>query len=452
VGRPLFNISLLTDVMRRWGLPTRLITNSIGGSADVEVGFRWGRFVRKSPVLLRQGVAQLRAVTLAEKRATTFLELAATVPVSGDSFAAANDTFRLIFTGFVLEMFNLTAALSAPLLILRGTGTLEEHSTRQQTAGTQMLTALDTLRAYVVAQPHIQPALLEGELPANEGFRELWHTFLEQHGHRGVYESDIARPRYAEVPESLLQSLAYPSRGRAPDRPRTWKGWLTLPVWWQCGRVLRAREQFRYDTMRAYQRVRGRLLTLAQQAVANGQLPDTASLWLLTLEEAAQLDQGHIFDLAFLAQRRHEVEAFESYTLPDLIHRFDNLEQYRSNPERTIADGPVVGVSLTTGRVRGRAWVLHKPDHQLPGGFTPENTILIARSVDAGWIPTFRQVAGVVVDIGGDLSHGSIILREIGLPAITNCGRATQTFQTGDEVELDAGRGQAMQVTPEKAR
>ena len=59
---------------------------------------------------------------------------------------------------------------------------------------------------------------------------------------------------------------------------------------------------------------------------------------------------------------------------------------------------------------------------------------------------TYRQVAGVVVDIGGDLSHGSIILREIGLPAITNCGRATQTFQTGDEVELDAGRGQAMRI------
>ena len=52
----------------------------------------------------------------------------------------------------------------------------------------------------------------------------------------------------------------------------------------------------------------------------------------------------------------------------------------------------------------------------------------MARSVDAGWIPTFGLVAGVVVETGGDLSHGSIILREIGLPAITNAHHATLTF------------------------
>lgn len=445
-GRPLFNISLLTDVMRHWGLPTRLVTNAIGGSSDVEVGFRLGRFLYKTPVLLRQGVAQLRAVSLAKKRAADLIHQAGAIPSSGDSFAAATDAFCSIFTGFVQEMFNLTAALSAPLLILRNAGTLEEHSTRQKTMGTRLLTDLDELRAYVVAQPHLQPALLEGTLPDDAGFQKVWQTFLEQHGHRGVYESDIAQPRYVEAPESLLQSLAYPSRGRTPTRSRTLKGWLTLPVWWQCGRVLRAREQFRYDIMKAYQIMRGRLLALAQQAVTAQQLPDETSLWLLTREEAAQLDEGHIFDLDFLAQRRHEIEAREQYVLPDLIHRFDNLELYRSHPGETAGDGPLTGVSLTVGQVRGRAWVLHKPEHRLPGGFTPENTVLIARSVDAGWIPTFRQVAGVVVDIGGDLSHGSIILREIGLPAITNCGRATQTFQTGDEVELDAGRGQVVRL------
>jgi rifampicin phosphotransferase len=99
------------------------------------------------------------------------------------------------------------------------------------------------------------------------------------------------------------------------------------------------------------------------------------------------------------------------------------------------------GVSLTTGEVRGQAWVLAEPSTTLPTGFTAVQTILVARSVDAGWIPTFACIAGVVVETGGDLSHGSIILREIGLPAITNVRGVTQVIQTGDELVLRAGAG-----------
>lgn len=452
-GRPLFNITLLTDVMRWWGLPTRLVTNSIGGWADAEVSLRPRRFLGKTPVLLKQGWSQWQAPTAARKRSQQLQQLAQNhSPLSTlhsqtiDSFAAAGECLRQVFSGFVQEMFSLTAALSAPLLILRWAETLTEHSARQRTIGTTMLTDLDPIREYVVAHPEIQPDLLQGDVPDDVGFRDLWQIYLDKHGHRGIYESDVARPRYREAPQPLLQSLAYPSRGLTAPPVRTLKGWLTRPVWWQCGRVMQAREQFRYEVMKAYQVLRQRLLALAEQAVSQGQLPDSELLWLLTLDESAQLDNGHRFDLDFFARRRHEVEHLRGYDLPDLIHRFDNLEQYRQGEPVTEGNGPVSGISLTTGRVRGRAWVLYEPDHQLPGGFTPEHTILVARSVDAGWLPTFNQVAGVIVDIGGDLSHGSIILREIGLPAMTNCGRATRIFQTGDEVELDAGRGQAWRV------
>ena len=63
--------------------------------------------------------------------------------------------------------------------------------------------------------------------------------------------------------------------------------------------------------------------------------------------------------------------------------------------------------------------------------------------MDAGWIPTFGLVAGVVVETGGDLSHGSIILREIGLPAITNAHHATLVFRSGDQIWLRAASGSA---------
>ena len=108
-------------------------------------------------------------------------------------------------------------------------------------------------------------------------------------------------------------------------------------------------------------------------------------------------------------------------------------------------NGAVVGQLVRDLRVECeldvRAWTLAEPSTTLPPGYTPETTILVARSVDAGWLPTFTRVAGVVIETGGDLSHGSILLREIGLPAITNVGRATRLLATGAALVLRAGEG-----------
>ena len=81
-----------------------------------------------------------------------------------------------------------------------------------------------------------------------------------------------------------------------------------------------------------------------------------------------------------------------------------------------------------------------------PAALPPESvdgvpTILVARSIDAGWTATLLQVAGVIVEIGGDLCHGSIILRETGLPAITGVANATRFLRDGDLVRLRAGAG-----------
>lgn len=99
------------------------------------------------------------------------------------------------------------------------------------------------------------------------------------------------------------------------------------------------------------------------------------------------------------------------------------------------------GVRLVKGTVEGTAWVLSEPATHLPDGFDPDRTVLVAASVEAGWLPTFGLVSGVGVEIGGDLSHGSIILREVGLPAVTNLTGVHGSVRTRDLVRLDAGRG-----------
>lgn len=438
-GRPLFNISLLTDMMRAWGLPSNLVTNSIGGTADREAGFHLGRFLRSSIPLLRQGFAQVTAVSHA-RRATPPMLARAAQP--GDSFAACADTLIWLFGRLVSEMFNLTAALSLPLLLLRRTGTLAEHNANNRSVSTEMVTDLEPLRRLVAGQPELQAAVAQGTAPDDPDFQKIWQAYLNKHGHRGVYESDIARSRYREAPAGLLQSLSHP--GLPPPEPprRSWRGWLTWPVWWHCRRVLRAREEWRYQAMIAYDDIRNKLLELAETAVARGQLPRRDDLWLLHLDEARALDAGRTYDAPFFTQRRQEMAILAEYDLPDLLYRFDDLEAFRTGSAPVAArNGRLRGVSLTHGTAAGKAWVLREPASALPAGYTPEKTILVARSVDAGWIPTFSLVSGAVIEIGGDLSHGSIILREIGLPAITNVSQATRQISPGQELRLHAGAG-----------
>jgi pyruvate,water dikinase len=182
-------------------------------------------------------------------------------------------------------------------------------------------------------------------------------------------------------------------------------------------------------------------MELAGQSVNHGQLPDVESLWMLRIDEARWLDSGWVADEENMARRKREIEWLRGCHLPELIHRFDDLEVFHTKASAESSARRLSGTSLTTGDVQGRAWVLDEPSVDLPDGFKLGDTILVARSVDSGWIPTFSMVAGVVVETGGDLSHGSIILREIGLPAITNVHGATRHFKTGERLILRAGSG-----------
>jgi pyruvate,water dikinase len=312
-----------------------------------------------------------------------------------------------------------------------------------------MFSDLEPLRRLAQENPAIADALRKNELPDDPAFQAAWHAYLSKHGHRGIYESDIARPRFREQPETLFAAILQPHSKRTPP-PRTLTGFLTLPIWLQASRAMHAREFLRYTAMIGFERLRLALLELATQATQRGQLPDATALWLMTISEVRALDDEKIFDETFFAQRHAEIERLRAYTVPDLFHRFDDLEAFHPSLDTEPALR-LSGVSLTLGTVQGKAWVLREPQTHLPLGFEKDTTILVARSVDAGWIPTFALVAGVVVETGGDLSHGSIILREIGLPAITNVRRATAVFHTGDWLQLNAAQGLVERLQPASA-
>jgi Phosphohistidine swiveling domain len=435
-GRPFINLSLLTDMMRLWGLPTCLITDAIGGRDIGAQGWRWGRLARSLPALIRLGWAQLMAPASARQH-IAWLSGFGDAPPETDSFTNCVRDLQTVYTALVREMFSLTQAMSGPMALLRRLGMLSALAARHETVTTRLLTNLDPLREYVQAHPHLAAIVAEGRVPEDEGFQQLWQAYLAQYGFRGVFESDIACPRYHEQPETLLRSLLT-GRPQNVAAPLPWLAWLVYPLWQQARRALDAREELRHAAMRTFDRIRQRMKRLATEACRDGRLPSVDDLWVLDIEELQRLDSGWCVTPDFLAARRQAQETLASYAFPDVFRRFDDFSAFLSVPAEGNRPAVLQGTGLTRGVVEGRAWVCHTPS--VPPVST-EPLILVVPAVDAGWVPVFAGVAGVVVEIGGDLSHGSIVLRELGLPAVTNVRQVTRVIRTGDWIRVQAALG-----------
>ena len=422
-GRPFINLSLLEDMLRELGLPTRLVADSIGGPPDVDRPLRPGRLVRSAPSLIRLGWAQLVAVRRVRR---TCAELVALGERPADDFSSAIDALREAYVALVSGMFPLSSAIGPPLALLRRAGTLHAHASSHRTITAELATAVEDVRS--------------GRMSLEE--------FLERFGHRGVYESDIARPRYRDDPSVLnvqplsSEPMSVTRHDTEPSAPRwSWRVTATAPLWWLARKPLAAREVLRHEAMRAFAALRHTLVDLAQRATERGQLPDVDTLWTLTTEEARSLDLGRVFTGDDKTERLAKREALAKLQPPPVVRRFDDPASW--DDRDTSNDGQVVwrGLSLTSGTVRGRAWVLEEPEHVLPEGWDGAATVLVARSIDAGWVTTLSLVAGVVIETGGDLSHGSILVRELGLPAVTNVRGVRRGVNSGDEVELRAQAG-----------
>ncbi len=446
-GRPLLNLTMLTDMVRALGLPTRMVTESYGGEPDIDIGLRPRRVVSKIPTLLRLAAAQAgapgRAATvgagLRERASTARAEAAA----SDRPFGVLLEGLHEVYVGLVSEMGALASGMAPPTTVLRGLGTLDLHLAAQRTAATRMLDDLGPIRAALDASPTGRPTLDDPEawrraILADAAASAAWRRWLDEHGHRGVFESDIARPRFAEAPAPILRALAadpLPPTGAVsmPDRLRRA---VTGPVWWPAARAVHARERLRSEAMAAFAELRAGLADAGGRAVAAGRLPHVDAVWDATVDELHTLDEpdGRL-DGSWWSDRRDERARDEAVVLADQFRRFDS-------PTAVADTGAGIwrGLGLTRGAVRGRALRAAEPPASLPDGFDPADTVLVARSVDAGWVPIFSSVAAVAVEIGGDLSHGSIVLRELGLPAVTNLGAVAGGLETGDRVELDADR------------
>jgi pyruvate,water dikinase len=135
--------------------------------------------------------------------------------------------------------------------------------------------------------------------------------------------------------------------------------------------------------------------------------------------------------------RRLEYEQSRSITPPKVIKGVFDPQKHK--PAAGVTGQKVMtGLPVSPGTARGKARVILDTGSK---EIVRPGEILVAPFTDPGWTPYFMSAAAIVVDMGGLLSHGSIVAREYGIPAVVNVGPATKIIKTGQTIEVDGTQG-----------
>ncbi len=268
--------------------------------------------------------------------------------------------------------------------------------------------------------------------------------YLERHGHRAVRELELRQLGWADDPLPLITSLQSGLRARISHgaRPRTSEPTTNasdhpilrrmLPV---AHAAIRCREHTKSGLVRVTTEFKKAYRALGKAMAGQGLLPDEDALFFLTHEELAERIDGRV-ELAEVAQSRRRALDFQ---MP--LH-FPQVFRDRPEPSRLEAledeHGALLGKPVSRGTVTGRARVVETLEE---AAALEAGEILIAPITDVGWTPYFNLIAGLATDVGSAVSHGAVVAREYGLPAVVNLRVATTRFQTGDLVTLDGNRG-----------
>ena len=344
------------------------------------------------------------------------------------------------------------------------------------------------LATWVRAHPALAQRLLETPsfaaletcwrtIPNGSEFKERWQSFLARHGHHARGELDIYSVRWREQPDYVLDLLRQYLRAgpdtdpvrRHTDALRERQALLNryeqrlrnpLQRWTlrfcieQGRRGVAFRENIKSEAVRGFGMVRRALFEVGARLTQRGVLRARDEVFFLHLEELRPLLLGPgLADLqAILTARQAEHARLRRLNPPPVVagpfdpdhpvHLLPDAEATSQPQPAHTVDGParltLNGVAVSPGVVTGPARVILHADAQtrvLPG------EILVACFTDPGWTPYFLTAAGLVTDLGGQLSHGSIVAREYGLPAVVNTAHATQVIQTGQLLRVDGNRG-----------
>ncbi|HEY6409834.1 MAG TPA: PEP-utilizing enzyme, partial [Ktedonobacteraceae bacterium] len=299
------------------------------------------------------------------------------------------------------------------------------------------------------------PSLLQREL---EGF-------LHVYGHRGIAEIDIGLPRWSEDPTHIFGVIAnylqLKNPELAPDvqfrrgaqeaeamvaeliRRAHHKGWLRgqlVRFFLKRVRILAGlREMPKFCLVLLLAHMRETLRFIGKELAQARQLETAEDIFFITLQEAHTALAGE--DLRQVVRERHAVYDFEMRRrhIPRVLLSDGTEPAPVSSDDASAAESQNMlrGAPASPGRITAQARVILDPT----GARLEPGEILVAPSTDPGWTPLFLTAGGLVMEMGGAMSHGAVVAREYGIPAVVGVPGATEHITTGQQITVDGAAG-----------
>lgn len=293
--------------------------------------------------------------------------------------------------------------------------------------------------------------------------RDAIEAYLDRYGMRCAGEIDITRPRWRERPTTLVPVILDNVRNFEPgaaerrfeqgrqkarkkeqdvlsrlralpdgdrkadeakrmiDRVRTFIGYREYP---------------KYGIINRYFVYKQALLEEAERLVQAGVLPEQEDIFYLTFQELRDVVRSNPVDDQLIQQRKDAFRSYHALTPPRVLTS-DGEAVTGAYRRDDVPAGALIGLPVSAGTIEGRARViLDIAEADLEAG-----DILVTTFTDPSWSPLFVAVAGLVTEVGGQMTHGAVIAREYGLPAVVGVEQATRLIRDGQRIRVHGTDG-----------
>ncbi|MCH3964472.1 MAG: phosphoenolpyruvate synthase [Clostridium sp.] len=335
--------------------------------------------------------------------------------------------------------------------------------------GLALLDAADVIRPYpevIDYLKHVKDDNFLDDLVKFDGgqeTREAVCAYLNKYGMRCAGEIDITKPRWSEKPTALVPMILNNIKNFEPDAGRRkfeqgrqealkkeqelLDGLKQLPDGEQKARETKQmidlirnfigfREYPKYGMVNRYFVYKQALLKESVKLVQAGAINEKEDIYYLTFEELREVVYTDKLDYKVIERRKEEYKLYKKLTPPRVITSDGEIitgEYKREN----LPAGAIAGLPVSSGVVEGRARViLNMEDADLE-----EGDILVTSFTDPSWTPLFVSIKGLVTEVGGLMTHGAVIAREYGLPAVVGVENATRLINDRQRIRVNGTEG-----------
>lgn len=335
--------------------------------------------------------------------------------------------------------------------------------------GLELLDVSDVVRQYPAVLEYFRHASDEtffedlAGLEGGDAVSDSIQAYLKKYGMRCTGEIDITRPRWSEKPTILIPTILSnirnfepgahnikleQGRQEAEQKARDLLNRLEqLPGGKRKAKKARKmisvlrnfigyREYPKYFMVWYFWIIKQALLKEAGKLVQKGVIREKEDIYYLTFEELRGVIKTNRLDYSIITRRKEEHKVNEKLTPPRVMTSEGEIISGEYNTIN-IPQGALVGAPVSSGIIEGRARVVLR----IEDANIEEGDILVATFTDPSWTPLFVSVKGLVTEVGGMATHGAIVAREYGLPAVASVQNATKLIKDGQRIRVNGTEG-----------